>query len=492
VAESPLRVISVLIDKALVARSSSGRLDLHPVVRAFCAGELAKDEAARRTALRMHAAHFAELLERCRARYDGPDEVGAQAELLAELPNIFQAAEQWLADAELIERTSEPLCRLLSGAGRPRDLRAMAERMLASQIRAATAARVLTLCGMAAATMHDPAGARDAFQRALAVADSRALRLHVQVQAVIADLGSDRIAEADEQLRECEAQLRPDDSPLLWIRLRSLQGAVAHARAKPTLALERQTEALRLAQSVQAPLLVATIQSSIGLTLALSGQLDAAEQALRGCLETLKSAGRPEVMRSLNALAFVLMKKGEAAEAASLARQAIDLVERNGGHPAALFSGLIDTLGRALWSLGQRDEARQQFERASSFGGPISEAEARSNLALLDIEVGRHDEAVRSIEKLLQSANEHDLVFARSHALVSGAALAAAKATSKSTAARWLLTVIGQHDLPADEQERASKLLVDLTPVAPEAVAAPSLNEALRELTAYLARLRER
>ena len=119
VAEASLPVLSTLVTKSLIRRSSAGRYDLHDLIRQFAAEHFAERPQEQRATQACHGRYYLTYF----GQADGPLRSSAQPETLAELTaemDNFRAAWDWAvmhAEFALIEQTMRTFFRLYDTRG---------------------------------------------------------------------------------------------------------------------------------------------------------------------------------------------------------------------------------------------------------------------------------------------------------------------------------------------------------------------------------------
>ena len=215
------------------------------------------------------------------------------------------------------------------------------------------------------------------------------------------------------------------------------------------------------------PTLRAALLVAIGVPLMQLSRFDDAERALREALPILERIGSPQVAVLLNTLAVLLSWRagpGASAEAAAFAARALAHFERLGY--ASGISAAADTLGYALQSLGRIDEARAQFARAATLGGPITECEATAHLAALELARGRVDDARALAQRHFGVADRERLPVALRSAVLLAAGLCAREAAQQPRAQRWLRALLAEADLGFETRRSAQALLQRLAAAA--------------------------
>ncbi len=107
VAGASLGLLGAFVDKSMLRRVSSGRFDLHELVKQFAAEKLATDPAAQSETEARHAQYYADWLRQKSEPLRGRDQLAALAALRGDMHNL-RAAWCWLAEHRLYEQI-EPI-----------------------------------------------------------------------------------------------------------------------------------------------------------------------------------------------------------------------------------------------------------------------------------------------------------------------------------------------------------------------------------------------
>lgn len=491
VAGASLRILSALVDKALVVRRPDGRCSMHELVRQFLRAQLAPRASAMREAERRFAGHFAAQLVRLRGLLDGPEELTAELTISLELPNLMVAGALWRdARGELVERTAEPMLRVLMGRGLSREAVTMATHLLGrSALSPATRTLVLAYRGRALSMLGEAVASATDFDAAIALGGEHRLR-HPLAFASLYAMSAGQFGEESEavlhRLAGIEPLLAELADPALTMRARYFAGVVLDAAGRPLESERSMREALAMAEIAGAPTFLATIRSGMALPILRQGRLEEAESLLRESLSLFERIGIAQnVARVLNSLALVtLWRAGSsgAAEAAGLAQRALVLFKRI-GHPPGQAAAL-DSLGQARAALGQHRDAQADFERAAAIGSPLTASEARFHLGLLQLDVGRADLATALALQLVETAETQGLDPVERIAALLTAAIALRADPGSPDASAWLRGLLDEPDLDFELRRKAEALLA----LAPPALASGGAAESprLAELRAFL------
>ena len=106
VANTTLPLLSALVSKSLLRRTSAGRYDLHDLVRQYALDQLNRDAQAADEVRTRHCHYYAQLLERRGATFKGAEQPVVVAELMAELANV-RLGWEWAAAHALADELNQ-------------------------------------------------------------------------------------------------------------------------------------------------------------------------------------------------------------------------------------------------------------------------------------------------------------------------------------------------------------------------------------------------
>jgi predicted ATPase/DNA-binding CsgD family transcriptional regulator/transcriptional regulator with XRE-family HTH domain len=106
VAGASLGLLSALVAKSLLRRTTAGRYDLHELVRQYALDHLRQDEQEQTQTRNRHSRYYAGLLEQQGVAFKGPDQVAVVASMIVELANVRQAWD-WAATHQLAMELSQ-------------------------------------------------------------------------------------------------------------------------------------------------------------------------------------------------------------------------------------------------------------------------------------------------------------------------------------------------------------------------------------------------
>ncbi|MEP7358553.1 MAG: tetratricopeptide repeat protein, partial [Anaerolineales bacterium] len=106
VAGASLSTLTALVAKSLLRRATSGRYDLHELIRQYALAQLHPEAQEAAEIRQRHSDYYAALLERRGAQLKGKDRTAVVAELVAELDNV-RSSWQWAAEHQRAEALSQ-------------------------------------------------------------------------------------------------------------------------------------------------------------------------------------------------------------------------------------------------------------------------------------------------------------------------------------------------------------------------------------------------
>lgn len=392
-----LDVLQSLCDASLLVAHEGPdgtRFGMLNVVRAHAEDTLAADAAAGDRARDRHAAHFAKLAEKA----FGSESAEAWSTLFLERGNLARAwAHAIDGDAVRAATLALGLERVLLTQGPADEHEALLARTL--EIAAASTPRLhaeLTRAEgrrLAVKGLHRRAAERFEAAGALAAAngddalESACAALGCYSIRALGDLGRAE-ARGAEALKIAE-RLR---SPALVALAETMLGRVDEAREEHALAWEHQRRAVAAASTPRTPRLLGIALSNLARSALARGALDEAAEAHAAACAALEEAHERRATGRIAAqTAELLYRKGNAAEAHAVLSAALPLLRSLGDVEAEAEACLA--LARLHVAEGKGRDARRQLDEAQSLAARTDDVllQARVKRALLALQTPSTD-----------------------------------------------------------------------------------------------------
>ncbi|MCA9633894.1 MAG: sigma 54-interacting transcriptional regulator, partial [Myxococcales bacterium] len=235
-------------------------------------------------------------------------------------------------------------------------------------------------------------------------ADAPLLRL--RAAAAFLQLGDVKRCERYLARLEDQPELRPEALEVMTrARVRSGQHREAEQLAREALgALGKNAD----------PLLVASLEATLGVALSYLGETDQADDMLKRAATAFARSVRPkDQLRAVSYRALNAYRAGRTAQAASEYRQVLEVAEQHGLGENIANAAL--NYGVACHQAGELGAALDSYQRGLRLGialGQVSVTVALTfNLAKLYTDVGAVDRASLYVRQLEQRARQHRLEF---------------------------------------------------------------------------------
>jgi predicted ATPase len=380
VADISLRELMALMDKSLLQRTSTGRYELHDLVKQYAAERLAVSPSDEGNVRRRHCAYYAGALDRWVSGLKGSREESSRKGMDHEIENA-RVAWTWAVEETQVEYLNQAL----EGTGRLYDL----------QMRYEEGEHLLQ-----GALDRLPAGCQWTRARIL-IRQGRFCRL------------SGRIEQADGLLRQgLDALRRPELAgvdtrmeeafalqQLGWIEMD------AHSNFGEARRLFQQS--LNLYQGAGDPFETAHALHRLGLAVWHLGAQDEAERVWGESLTMLRSLGAPGgVSRLLRDMSMIPRHRGKLEQAAGILRESI-AIAREIGDRQEIAHSLIE-LGALCTSMGRFEEAQAVLEKGLELSGRLGDqwgsVSSSIRLGVVEMHLGRYEDAKRRAQESMRVA----------------------------------------------------------------------------------------
>jgi len=339
VAGATLSLLSALVAKSLIYRTTAGRYDLHDLLRQYAMDQLQSDSEASAVHDR-HAAYYLDYLHQREAVLKSHRQKDALAELSAAIHNIRQAWG-WASERGQIAHLRQASFALLyfyEIRGRYHEGEAAFRRAAETLLGTVTADSADTLCLQ------------------IAVCALRTNQAYFSYR-----LG--KTVEAQSIFAQCIEQLRAlDDQTILPLSLR-YYGLECNLRGHFELADACLRESLELSRAAGALWDVAISSGYRGRVAYTRGALDDAQRYLSEGLALSRHIGDPRIIAyHLVMLAQVLIDLNRPSEAGEMAQEALSLAQDTGD--CYVIATALFSLGRVARARGQTFEAYATFQKS--------------------------------------------------------------------------------------------------------------------------------
>jgi predicted ATPase len=386
IAEATLSVLSALISKSLVRRSSAERYDLHELVRQFASGHLSNNNDEQRATQNRHSKYYLTSFGRADGRMHSPGQREALAEWTAEMDNIRVAWNWAISQSEfgLIEKTLRAFAMLYETRGLYREGLDMLGRAIDSLEVAygpspvdgtvqAALGHLLTNRALLTIRLGRHAEAQAMLERSLEMLrplnDTRLLAEPITYLGVVMSLTGnyaralELVAEAREKALEAGDRVFAATSLSLHANFSRLTGLPGdhHARLQAAVAEWR---------AVGDPRFIAYGLNFLGQSALALGRFDEARKALEESVELNTSVGaRWNLGHAFQGLGAVAQAQGEHRRAVDLFLKAVETFTELGG---LFYVGQsLAQMGQSLFALGNDIEAERIWRESLRIAAEI-------------------------------------------------------------------------------------------------------------------------
>lgn len=456
VAEATLTTLSALVTKSLIRRSSTGRYDLHELIRQFAAEKLAERPDEQAATQARHRKYYLTYFSQADGRLRSSAQRDTIAELSAEMDNFRSAWDAAISnhEFELLEQSIRTISLLM-------DTRGWFHEGLESHGRAIAALE----------TIHLNSGLNRFDQIALA---------HLLVYHSMFETRLAHYEKAQAGFERCLEILRPLDEPRVLASAAAFFGNMMEFNGNYHRALELYAEGLDIAEKINDPWFTALCCLCQAALMGVMQSLippDVAREKLSAVVANWRAVGDPRLTAiALNNLSWTCMKLGLYEQARTTLEESI-----------ALSSSVGDrwTMGLAYRALGTIAQKKGEHARAAEIfrknldiftelGMRQFAARALAEMSRSVFELGDDEEAERGWREAFRIASEAQGNFGALEALLGIAALKAKRGDVAH--AFQLALLVPDHPLALqDNKDRAVRLRAEL-----EARLTPAQVEAIR------------
>jgi tetratricopeptide (TPR) repeat protein len=445
------------VDKSMLRRMTTGRDDMHELIRQYAATKLEEDPREYELARDQHSDYYMTLLRDREHMLKNEQQQAAIEELSAEIDNL-RLAWQWAVAHDKVAAIRQALFPL----GWFYELRTWFQ-------------EAELLFQSAAEQLHAQAGTPVEIERTAVIGFLMAIDGWFCFR-------SGRPEQAQAQLRRSLAQLRPcDDREALYYSLMWL-GFITHLMGDHHTARELLEESLALARAFGNQWQSALALTMLGVVTLTRGEYQAADRLLRDSLIMWRVVGDTRLTAfALNSLSAACLALGAYAETQPLLRECIALSNEYGDRWVMAIA--LNRLGQVAHVQGEQEEARYLFresvEICKEMGDRWTMAQALTNLADVTRMLGDQAAAHRLYREAFITANEAQVIPTALDALIGLAALLA-QAGAPEPSLELLAQIIEHPAAGRETRERAGRIHLELeAALAPDRLA--TIQERARE-----------
>lgn len=373
VAETGLPLLSALIDKSLIRRSTTGYYELHHVVRQYASEQLQQVPSEHRAVQERHCRYYSALLEQQAPRLSGAEQNQAGEEIAAVIEDV-RAGWHWAVE----QRELDSMMQALDGLFQFYSLRSWfqesaamigyALEALGQPVQSADEPRRRVLCGRLMARLGTCHGFLGEYQQARKLLEtSLPLLQGPQQQAdhafALLHLGmvaynQGQYAEALERLTRSRALYQALDDQQGEGRLLNLLGYIRGEIGEHTEAEQLLEEGLLLCRRSGSPRAISSTLNSLGYVLYRLGSYDRAQELLEESLMLRRSSNdRYNSAITLDNLGYVQLASGALAESLANFQEALQIATELRAAPVGL-----DVLAGIAASFAQAGQTQRAVE----------------------------------------------------------------------------------------------------------------------------------
>ncbi len=500
VAQTGLRTLSALTERALLQRAGSARWRLHEVVRQFAwdqPGATPKARAARQAEVcKQRDTYYMALLQASLARLDSAEESEELLAIEQEVPNIRAAWQSCAEGGDLaaLESAGTAWFEFLDHHAWAAEGTNAAAQWVEAAHRAArpvSKLRARTYLGhfeQVAADLPRSLATLDEAVAALAGMEApRELGTAVMERALtLSHMG--KLADAEREAKRAQAiALTVGDLRLLAIAC-TVEGITVVRSGRASEARELQRKALDIAVRLDKPSMMARMHNNLALAENYLGDYRAAQAGYESALALWESSrSTRSTGLALHNLGVVAERMGDYARALERYRSAFDMFTRVGDRKMMSIN-LIST-GDSLTRIGRPEEARAPLQEALRIaehdGHALPIPYARVMMAHAEVTLGRYREAAQQLALAFDAAEKGNYKDVLAEGVVNAARLVSAAGPSGAAyALAWMRAILALPDVSARVRDDATALVEALTrrgTVEPAAGNGGALADLVRE-----------
>lgn len=483
-------------------RTSESRFSVHPLVRKFAAGKLARSRSRRSSIRARHRAHYLRLLRAQRPRLYGPQHLQAIQLLESDLDNIRGAWGDAVASGDVVAvaAAAHSLCLLFDRLGLYDEWTRTFEHALAAVAPgpgAETRAAHVRLM-IAAANGHwrrgdaaQAAAFRPQLEEALAATSAAAERAELLKLLGLLTREAGDLEGALSLFADGTRQARAAGDLITEAQLVNESGVVHFRRGDIEKAREAFAASVAkvVANAFEFDLPVG--KHNVGYCDLELGRFDAAQVSFDVALRAFRGRrdARGEAM-VLSSLGILARRRGDLGQALEHAHASLGLAERAANRGA--IADAIDDLAQVLEQRGDLDGARTQYRRALAMAQELGQVHLQCfvllHLARTEAAAADRTAASKALREALDLACARDFQSGTLLGVlgVAGLRASAGDAAATAVAGTWCSAVLAVAGTSVDVLAAVPDVLRERAAPCTASAPAPSLDAVLADARAYL------
>jgi predicted ATPase/DNA-binding SARP family transcriptional activator/Tfp pilus assembly protein PilF len=477
-ADTPLALLAMLVDKSMLRAQPSGRYDMHELLRQFARDRLGETPGEAERLQLAHCEYYIALLQECEVALQGASQYEASTQIAADIDNI-RAAWRWAVAHQKVTQ----IARGCESLHLFYFVRGLVDEGLKVFGEAVDSLRALDLMDTGGVEGH----VKMALGQLLARQGRFAYRLGLYRKA------RELLEESLAYLGQLEDAGYPGASRERAFSLYHL-GVVLRGDGRYHEAKEVCQESLAICQEHGDLTGIARALNLLGMIAGALGDYEEARQWLQAALERYSTTGDEYgIANTLNDLSVVAVRQDLHAEAKRLQQECLAR-RRKIGHLWGIGTSL-NNLGYFAYLDGEYAEARQLLREGLAIQREIGDqyhiANCLSNLGIVTSAAGEYREASIYLFEALKLALEVGALPLVLEALAETTLLLTASETGDKAQAAEILAFVQQH--PASDKptrEKVERKLAGLaTELAPEAMFSAQERGRARDLKMVVAEM---